>query len=215
VPLIVHVTDDTDAGLLARSRIDPAAVELFYRRHRARVLAYAMSRCRQPADVADVVAATFLAALEKPESFDPRKGEAGAWLVGIATRQWLLLCRSERKQQQLRAEAAPAWAPSDADIIRLEEQIDAARASEPAWAALSEASPVHREVLQLVGPGGLSARDAAAVLGISTGAFRVRLLRARRALKAALAGPPRPENRRSAAPSPSQPALPEVNHARH
>jgi RNA polymerase sigma-70 factor (ECF subfamily) len=184
------VTDDTDAGLLARLQSDPAAVDLFYRRHRARVLAYAVRLCRQPADVADVVAATFLAALEKPGSFDPCRGEAGAWLAGIAARQWLLLCRAERKQQLLRA-GAPPWAPSDADIVRLEEQIDAARASEPARAALEQVDPGHREVLWLVGPGGLTAREAAAVLGISPGAFRVRLMRARRALRAVLADPQR------------------------
>lgn len=166
--LIADVTDDTDIGLLARLRSDPAAVELFYRRHRARVLAYAISRCRQPADVADVVAATFLAALEKPEAFDPQRGEAGAWLIGIAARQWLLLCRAERKQQLLRAEVPP-WAPSDADIVRLEEQVDAARASEPAWAALEQVAPGHQEVLRLVGPGGLTAREAAKALGISAG----------------------------------------------
>jgi hypothetical protein len=40
--LIVDVTEDTDAGLLARLQNDPAAVEMFYRRHRARVLAYAL-----------------------------------------------------------------------------------------------------------------------------------------------------------------------------
>lgn len=182
------MTDDTDAGLLARLQSDPEAVDLFYRRHRARVLAYAISRCRQPADVADVVAATFLAALEKPESFDPRRGEAGAWLIGIAARQWLLLCRAERRQRLLRA-GAPPWAPSDADIARLEEQIDAERASEPARAALERIDPGHREVLRLVGPSGLTAREAAAALGISPGAFRVRLMRARRALKAVLADP--------------------------
>src|SRR5262249_40750866 len=139
---------------------------------------------------------TFLAALEKPEGFDPQRGEAGAWLIGIAARQWLLLCRAERKQQLLRAEVPP-WAPSDADIVRLEEQIHAAPASEPARAALEQVAPGHQEVLRLIGPGGLTAREAAKVLGISAGAFRVRLMRARRALKAVLAEP----NRASARPA--------------
>jgi len=183
--LIVGVTDDTDAGLLARIRRDPTALEEFYLRHRARVLAYAVSRCRQPADAADPVAATFLAVLEKPSGFDPRRGEAGAWLIGIAARQWLLLCRLERKQQFLQARAQ-SWALSENDIARLEEQIDAARASEPAWMALERIDSRHREALLLVGPEGLTSREAAAALGISAGAFRVLLMRARRALKAAL-----------------------------
>jgi RNA polymerase sigma-70 factor (ECF subfamily) len=53
-------------------------------------------------------------------------------------------------------------------------------------AALDQIGPGHREVLWLIGHDGLTVREAAAALGISTGTFRVRLLRARRALRAAL-----------------------------
>ena len=191
------MTDDTDAGLLARLQTDPAALEVFYRRHRDRVVAYAARRCRQPADVTDLVAATFLAVLESAGSFDPRRGEAGAWLIGIAARQWLLLCRAERKQQDLRHRAR-SWELSGDDIARLEEQIDAARAGEPAWAALDQIAPRHSEVLRLVGPDGLTSREAAAALGISAGAFRIRLMRARQAARGVLGertqdcGPVRP-----------------------
>lgn len=182
------MTDDTDAGLLARLQTDPAALEVFYLRHRDRVVAYAARRCRQPADVTDLVAATFLAVLEKPGSFDPRRGEASAWLLGIAARQWLLVCRAERKQQDLQHRAR-SWELSDDDIARLEEQIDAARAGEPAWAALDQIAPRHSEVLRLVGPDGLTPREAAAALGISAGAFRIRLMRARQAARGVLSGP--------------------------
>lgn len=179
------MTEDTDGELIARLRSDPAALDLFYRRHRTRVLHYAERRCRQPADVADLVAATFLAALASADRFDARRGEAGSWLIGIASRQWGLLCRAERKQQLLRAVAAP-WTPSNDDIARLEEQIDAARASGQVEAALDQIGPQHREVLWLIGHDGLTVREAAAALGVSAGTFRVRLLRARRALRAAL-----------------------------
>jgi RNA polymerase sigma-70 factor, ECF subfamily len=178
------MTDDTDAGLLARLQTDPAALEVFYLRHRDRVVAYAARRCRQAADVTDLVAATFLAVLERPGSFDPARGEASAWLIGIAARQWLLLCRAERKQQHLQ-HRAQSWELSDDDIARLEEQIDAARAG--AWAALEQIAPRHSEVLRLVGPDGLTAREAAAALGISAGAFRIRLMRARQAARGVLA----------------------------
>ena len=46
----------------------------------------------------------------------------------------------------------------------------------------------HREVLRLVGPDGLTPGEAAAALGISPGAFQVRLMRARRAARAVLNG---------------------------
>jgi RNA polymerase sigma-70 factor (ECF subfamily) len=208
------VTDDTDAGLLARLQGDPAALEMFYRRHRDRVVAYAVRRCRQPADVTDLVAATFLAVLEKPGSFDPRRGDAGAWLTGIAARQWLLLCRAERKQQDLR-ERVPARELSSDDIARLEDQIDAARASEPAWAALDQVDPCHSEVLRLVGPDGLTSREAAAALGISAGAFRVRLMRARRAVKRVLSDSARAVRAEYPLPSPSIQQSRRPDRARH
>lgn len=179
------MTEETDVELIARLRSDPAALEEFYRRHRTRVLEYAQRRCRQPADVADLVAATFLAALTSADRFDPRRGEAVPWLIGIASRQWGLLCRAERKQQVLRAGAAP-WTPSSDDIARLEEQIDAVRASGQVEAALDRIGPGHREVLWLVGHDGLTVREAATALGVTTGTFRVRLFRARQALRAAL-----------------------------
>lgn len=208
------MTDETDAALLARVQSDPTALEVFYRRHRDRVLAYAVRRCREPADATDLVAATFLAVLEKPGSFDPRRGDAGAWLIGIAARQWLLLCRAELKQRHFR-ERAPTRELSSDDIARLEDQIDAARASQPAWAALDRIDPRHSEVLRLVGPDGLTSREAAAVLGISAGAFRVRLMRARRAAKAVLSGTAKPVKSDYPVPefSALQPRRPD--HARH
>ena len=70
-----------------------------------------------------------------------------------------------------------------------------------AFADLEEAE---REVLRLVAWEGLSTRDAAAVIGCSPGAFRVRLHRARRKLAKGLknAGPRPLEGRRG----PSMPA---------
>ena len=44
---------------------DPAAFEAFYRRHVDRVIGFAARRLRDPADVADVVASTFVNALTR------------------------------------------------------------------------------------------------------------------------------------------------------
>lgn len=74
----------TDAELLVCVRDDPRALEALYRRHVGRVVAYATRRCDQPADVADLVAAAFLAVLESASTYDPTLGDALPWILGIA-----------------------------------------------------------------------------------------------------------------------------------
>jgi RNA polymerase sigma-70 factor (ECF subfamily) len=60
--------------------------------------------------------------------------------------------------------------------------------SEPAdTELLGRLKPRAREALLLAGPDGLTSRQAAAVLGISPAAFRMRLTSARRALARAMA----------------------------
>jgi RNA polymerase sigma factor (sigma-70 family) len=188
----------SDAELLTALADDSDALDEFYRRHRGRVIAYAARRCRQPADVADLVAATFVAAITASHRYDPNRGPAEAWLIGIASRQWSLWCRAEHKQVRLSRESAHRSLSSD-DIARLEEQIDAKRDSARVEAALEKIEQRHREVLWLIGPDGLTLKEAAAVQGISIGTFRVRLLRARRALRAVLAECSSPINIRAGA----------------
>lgn len=56
----------------------------------------------------------------------------------------------------------------------------------PLLAALAELDPADREVILLAGWDGLTAAQAGASLGCSAATFRVRLLRARRRLRARL-----------------------------
>ena len=65
---------------------------------------------------------------------------------------------------------------------RLEEQLDAARIGGAVGRALGRLEHGECEVLLLAGYEDLASREAAAVLGISPTAFRMRLSRARRAL---------------------------------
>ena len=179
-----------DIGLLRRLPADPRAFEAFYRRHVDQVIGFTARRVRDPADVADVVAATFLAVLTSAASYDPGRGEPVAWLLGITAR---LIAGARRRQGRERAATAriAGRALIDAsDIERLEERIDAARSSQAALAALGGLKPRARQALLLVGADGLTPAQAARVLGISPAAFRMRLSGARRALGRAMADPP-------------------------
>lgn len=158
--------------LLARARSDPESFAEFYRRHVGRVVGFAVRRVASPGDVADVVAATFLVALESAGSYDPHRGEPVSWLIGIAAR---LIANQERR----RVRESLAYA-------RLEARIDAAAQAGAVSAAISGLPAGQREALLLVGEEGLSPAEAAQVLGVSSAAFRVRLARARRGIRLAL-----------------------------
>jgi RNA polymerase sigma factor (sigma-70 family) len=180
-------SEPTDKDLLSQLSTDPAAFETFYWRHLDRVIGFTARRVREPADVADVVATTFVTVLTAARSYDPRRGEPTAWLLGITAR--LIANESRRRQRESTATARIiGHRLTDAnDIERIEERIDAGRAGQQAIKALSQLKPKAREVLLLVSADGLSPTEAAKVLGISPAACRMRLSGARRALSKAMA----------------------------
>jgi RNA polymerase sigma-70 factor (ECF subfamily) len=73
----------SDRELLARTPGDPDAFAVFYRRHSRAVLAF-VARRAEAADVGDLVAEVFATALVNCRRYDPARGAAGAWLLGIA-----------------------------------------------------------------------------------------------------------------------------------
>jgi RNA polymerase sigma-70 factor (ECF subfamily) len=182
-------SEPTDADLLRRLSGDPAAFEVFYRRHVDRVIGFAARRVRDPADAADLVAATFVTVLTAARSYDPGRGEPGAWLLGITARLIANTRRRAARESAALARIAGRRLIGPSDIERLEERIDAARTSQAVLAALDQLRPRAREALLLVSAGELQPAEAARVLGISPAAFRMRLSAARRALDKAIASP--------------------------
>lgn len=180
--------DAPDVVVVGHLAHDPAALEELFRRHRRAVLGYAARRCQRPADVDDVVAATFLAALESAARYDAAKGEVRAWLLGIAHNQLGLLRRREGRERGVEDAVSRRVELSEDAFSRLLEQIAAAQAGAVMRCALEQLPEDQREALLLIGGDGLTPKEAAAVLGISGAAFRVRLFRARRAIQALLPG---------------------------
>jgi RNA polymerase sigma-70 factor, ECF subfamily len=149
-----------------------------YDAHHARVYAYAVSRVgRQLAD--DVVSDTFLVAWRKLGAVP---AAALPWLLGVAHNVVRERYRAEVRQVSLAAELR-AWA--DEAVADVAEGV-AERAA--MLAALARLSDDDRELLTLMAWHGLSARDAARVVGCSTATFFVRLHRARKRLHEALTG---------------------------
>lgn len=167
-------------------RSDPDALEELYRRHVRRLTLYAASRCARPEDVADIVAATFVAAMESAHRFDPSWGEVFPWLVGIARNLASDTARKAQREREALARVVGRRSLEHDEILELEERIDATRQHAELETALKRLSIGDREALWLVGsPLGLSGVQAAQALDMSPAAFRMRLMRARRSLRKA------------------------------
>src|SRR6266498_1090510 len=175
----------TDEQLVAAMQRDPAALEEFYRRHLLALTRFATSRLSDPARVADVVAATFLTALESTDRYDRARGRPIAWLLGIATNLIAADRRARAREAEALRRAGGQRLLEPDDYTRLDEQIDAARRYQDLNPTLDRLSPAEREMLTLVGEHGLTPSEAAAALGIGAVAARMRLARARRRISRA------------------------------
>jgi RNA polymerase sigma-70 factor (ECF subfamily) len=166
--------------------MDRETFAALYRDNVGRVTGFAARRLFNPGEVADLVAATFLVALERSDSYDPEKGDPSAWLLGIASN---LLANQRRRlvrEQLARARLDARALLSPDDVEALVDQMDASAEASRVRAAMECLSAPYREVLLLVGESSLSATTAAKTVGISQTAYRVRLSRARRALRRAM-----------------------------
>ena len=144
--------------------------------HHADVLAFAMRRVGDRAPAEDVVAETFAIAWRKREAIPDAPL---VWLYAIAHRvianQRRSATRGTRLTERLADEATRGPTGSDpAQIVEARERILTA------FGRLSESK---REVLRLVAWDGVDTKAGARILGCSTVAFRMRLHRARGALR--------------------------------
>jgi RNA polymerase sigma-70 factor, ECF subfamily len=139
------------------------------------VYAYAARRVA-PEAVQDVVSETFVVAWRRYAELD---GEPLPWLYGIARRVAANHLRGSARREALRRRLHTEPPASEASELGVHDPRLAA-----ALAALGERD---REALRLVAWEGLDHRDAASAMGCSTGAFAVRVHRARRRLARALA----------------------------
>lgn len=149
----------------------------------------------------DVTADALLVVWRRIDEVPQGMGNARAWVFGIARNILLNVHRGEQRRQALGVRLAEITThhhmDSHDDLVA--NRIDLNRA----WHCLPE---VHQEALGLSIFEDLTAPHAAAVLGISPVAFRIRLSRARRSLRLLLehlpasAGPIAPISERTTTP---------------
>lgn len=164
---------------------DPAAFTAFYRAHVGEVTRFVTRRVADPHLAADLTAEVFLAAIDAAEHYRGSAGGPRTWLYGIARN--IIATEFRRSARERRAETLIAGRRllEPADVERLIEQIDAAARVRELHESLWALPEGERAVLELVSVDGMSVTEAAAALGIRAVTARVRLLRARQALRSA------------------------------
>jgi RNA polymerase sigma-70 factor (ECF subfamily) len=149
--------------------------------HRHAVLGYALRRCGEPADAADVLAETFLVAWRRLNEVPAGEHDERPWLLGVARRvlanQRRGAARRSRLSERLGQEL-PAVVPATDELVGGVGGVVAD--------ALARLDPDDRELLQLTSWEGLDPAQIAAALGVPGATVRSRLHRARARLRAEL-----------------------------
>ena len=168
---------------------DPAAFTEFYRAHVDEVTRFVARRVADPELAADLTAEVFLAVIDAAAAYRGSFGGPRTWLFGIA--RHVIAAEFRRSARERRAESLVAGRRllGADDVDRLAEKIDAFRQARRLHEQLQALPDGERAVLELMSVDGLSVAEAAAALNIGQVAARVRLHRARRALRSTSAPP--------------------------
>jgi RNA polymerase sigma factor (sigma-70 family) len=176
------VSDETDSDIIGQSREVPAVFAVLFDRHHRTVHRYVSLRAGVEVGD-DLMSETFLVAFENRAAFDASRGDARAWLLGIAT---VLL----RKHARIEAAAWRGMLAShlaevldDDALDAAASRIDAAETVRRLGKALSRLPAGDRDVLLLHAWADLDYQGIADALGIPVGTVRSRLNRARRKLR--------------------------------
>ena len=161
----------------------PTAFADVYEDHVDAILGFVTRRTADPHLAADLTADVFVAALEAFDDYDPKRGSYLVWLYGIARNTVASYARRKVREREAVSRLNGRRLLDEQDILRFEERIDAEREAREILARHAVLSEPLRAVIDLVIVDGLTTKEAAKALRISQATARVRLHRARAALR--------------------------------
>lgn len=180
----------SDQDLVERAQAgDHRALEALLERYQPRLLRFGLRMCRHREDAEDIAQESMLAAARSLDGF---RGESSlsTWLYTIA-RSFCLKKRRRSKfapaRDETLDESGSAEAAAVADERRSpEESLASSELGDAVHAAIRALEGGQREVLVLRDVEGLSAQEVGAVTGLSVGAVKSKLHRARASLRRTL-----------------------------
>ena len=191
---MTEVPGAADATLIDRLRAgDPAAYEELVRTHTSHLLAVARRLLRQDEDARDAVQEAFLQAFRGLPSFAGRC-LLSTWLHRIVVNVALMRLRSrQRKPESLIDDLLPQYQPDGHHVEEFDEwrlppadRLMREDVRGQVRAAIDRLPETYRMVLMLIDIEELETPEVAEMLGISPNAVKIRLHRARQALRTLL-----------------------------
>jgi RNA polymerase sigma-70 factor (ECF subfamily) len=183
---MTNPTETSDEHLLHRSASgeEQAFLEL-YRRRQAGIYRFALHMSGSAAIAEEVTQEVFMAVIRDAKRFDPSRGSASAFLIGVARNHVLKALQRNRAYIGLDDESVEP-ASEAADVVST---IARAEAVENIRQAVLELPAVYREAVVLCDLQEVSYADAAEALGIPVGTVRSRIARGRAQLAQKLSRP--------------------------
>jgi RNA polymerase sigma-70 factor (ECF subfamily) len=179
---------DEQALLAALKQRDPAALSTIFEQYADKIYRLAVNLLRDEQQADGVVQNTFLALIERVGDFEGRSS-IGTWLYRVGYNECLMRIRRVKPEVELDAFDEPDSMPShflDWQTVP-DTLISSAEAMGEMDRAINSLKPDLRVVFTLRDVEELSTNETAQILGISEGAVKVRLHRARLALREELA----------------------------
>lgn len=173
--------DWPDEELLTATPATPAAFAVFYRRHEAAVLGYFMRRSGNAEIAADLAAETFAAALLGARRYEPERGEAIAWLYGIARHRLMRSLEQGRVEDRARRKLAMPRLEIDDELV---DRIERLGAEERALELLAKLPPDQAQAVRARVLDQRSYKDIAASVQTSEAVVRKRVSRGLHTLRA-------------------------------
>jgi RNA polymerase sigma-70 factor, ECF subfamily len=168
--------DTSDEALVARiARRDRQALQLLYSRHHVRIYRFALRFLNDEAAAEDTVSEVFIDVWRQAERFEGRS-QVTTWLLAIARNKALSLLR-RRSSEELDDEVAEFIEdPSDnPEVAMLKSQ----RAS-VLQDCLTQLSPAHREIVDLVYYHEKSVEEVAEIISVPANTVKTRMFYARK-----------------------------------
>ncbi len=185
---------DEEAALVASLRRgEDAAFASLLREHGAPLLATARRMLGCEEDARDALQDAFLSAFRAVHAFEG-KSRVGTWLHRITVNSVLMKLRSRKRACERRIEDLVPHFTDDGHHVEppcpfSDAAVKALQSSESRailWRAIEQLPDAYREVIVLRDIEGLSTEEASTHLGITANAIKIRLHRARQALRTLL-----------------------------
>ena len=175
-------------------RRDPAVFEKLVRAYGGLFLQIARRYVHSPADAADIVQESFIAVFEGIDRFAGH-AQLRTWMHRIVVNKALMRLRTQKRHGEVAIEdLLPRFLPDGHQQVETQPwrsgadvELSARHTQAQVRRAIDTLPEAYRSVLMLRDIEELDSQEAAQILGITEGALRVRLHRARQALRGLLA----------------------------